>query len=252
MAGAGWRDFVPGEVLTAANVQDYLQDQAVMSFASAAARTSAIASPTDGMVSYLKDSDMVEIYNGSAWTRYGGGLVPVSPSSVAVAGGTATVSTLGVVEFTGATTSISLNGVFTSAYENYRILFRVDTASSGGSNANTRLRASGTDATGANYDRQAVYVLSTNAPAVTASNGATSWGIGDHSTTGNHAILDIFRPALATSTSVTYSASGFVSGASIVNLGGLRHNLATAYDGITFTCSSGTFTGKAQVFGYND
>lgn len=67
MAGAGWRDFVPGEVLTAANVQDYLQDQAVMVFASAAARTSALASPTEGMVSYLSDINSLNVYDGSAW-----------------------------------------------------------------------------------------------------------------------------------------------------------------------------------------
>lgn len=67
MAGAGWRDFVPGEVLTAANVQDYLQDQAVMVFASAAARTSGLASPTKGMVSYLSDINSLNVYDGSAW-----------------------------------------------------------------------------------------------------------------------------------------------------------------------------------------
>lgn len=70
MAGAGWRDFIPGEVLTAANVQDYLQDQAVMAFASVAARTSAIASPTEGMVSFLKDSNLFEVYDGSAWKQF--------------------------------------------------------------------------------------------------------------------------------------------------------------------------------------
>lgn len=69
MAGAGWRDFVAGEVLTAANVQDYLQDQAVMTFASSGARGSAIASPTEGMVSFLKDVNRIEAYDGSAWKQ---------------------------------------------------------------------------------------------------------------------------------------------------------------------------------------
>jgi hypothetical protein len=69
MAGAGWRQFVAGEVLTAAQVQDYLQDQAVMDFASNAARTSALASPSQGMISYLTDSNSLWYYDGTAWTE---------------------------------------------------------------------------------------------------------------------------------------------------------------------------------------
>jgi len=42
VAGAGRRTFTPGEVLTASNVMNYLQDQAVMNFAGTAARGSAI------------------------------------------------------------------------------------------------------------------------------------------------------------------------------------------------------------------
>jgi hypothetical protein len=67
MAGLGARTWVAGEVVTAANVQGYLQDQAVMVFASAAARDSALASPSEGMTCYLKDVDQLQTYNGSAW-----------------------------------------------------------------------------------------------------------------------------------------------------------------------------------------
>lgn len=84
MAGAGWKDFVPGQVLSAANVQDYLQDQSVMVFASAAARTSALASPSEGMVSYLKNSNLVEVHDGSAWKQLGattGGVLKVVSAS---------------------------------------------------------------------------------------------------------------------------------------------------------------------------
>jgi hypothetical protein len=57
MAGLGFKTFVAGDVLTAAQVQGYLQDQAVMKFASSATRAGAIASPTQGMVSFLTDSN---------------------------------------------------------------------------------------------------------------------------------------------------------------------------------------------------
>ena len=39
---AGFREFVTGEVLTAANVDDFLAKQAVMKFADAAARDAAL------------------------------------------------------------------------------------------------------------------------------------------------------------------------------------------------------------------
>lgn len=42
---------------------------AVMTFANSAARTSVLASPTEGMVSYLQDVDEFEIYDGSSWLR---------------------------------------------------------------------------------------------------------------------------------------------------------------------------------------
>jgi len=68
MAGQGRRVFTAGDVLTASQVQDYLQDQSVMVFAGTAARSSAIATPSEGMVSVQIDTDDLTYYNGSAWT----------------------------------------------------------------------------------------------------------------------------------------------------------------------------------------
>lgn len=77
MAGLGFKTFNAGDVLTAAQVQGYLQDQSVMKFASATARTSALASPTQGMVSFLSDSNSFwqyyEVYNSA--TNPGGASV---------------------------------------------------------------------------------------------------------------------------------------------------------------------------------
>ena len=66
-AGLGFKEFTTGDVLTAADANGYLASQVVMVFASAAARTSAIASPQEGMISYLKDTNATEYYDGSAW-----------------------------------------------------------------------------------------------------------------------------------------------------------------------------------------
>jgi hypothetical protein len=61
--------FTAGEVLTAADVNANLMNQAVMTFADAAARTSAIPSPTEGMVTYLSNLDLLMFYNGTIWVN---------------------------------------------------------------------------------------------------------------------------------------------------------------------------------------
>jgi len=73
MAGAGYKLFATGDVLTAAQVNTYLNEQTVMVFANAAARTSALTSVlAEGMVSYLQDTNAVEVYNGTAWVGVSG------------------------------------------------------------------------------------------------------------------------------------------------------------------------------------
>jgi len=69
MAGAGFRTFNVGEVLTANNVNTYLMQQSVMVFDDASARSTAITSPSEGMVTYLTDSNTLWFYGGSAWTE---------------------------------------------------------------------------------------------------------------------------------------------------------------------------------------
>ncbi len=68
MAGAGYKLFATGDVLTAAQVNTYLMQQTVMVFADSAARTTALSGVlAEGMVSYLQDTNTLEVYNGSAW-----------------------------------------------------------------------------------------------------------------------------------------------------------------------------------------
>ena len=78
MAGAGNKLFTSGSILTANEVNTYLMDQAVMRFADEATRTAAFGGagePTlaEGMMSYLMDTDSVQVYDGSAWVSVGGG-----------------------------------------------------------------------------------------------------------------------------------------------------------------------------------
>jgi hypothetical protein len=66
---AGWFDFVNGQTLPASRVQDYLMDQSVMVFADAAARTAALPSPTNGMVTYLSTPGELYVCTNLAWQR---------------------------------------------------------------------------------------------------------------------------------------------------------------------------------------
>jgi hypothetical protein len=69
MAGAGWRQFTVGQLLTSAQVQTFLQDQSVQVHASAAARSSALGTAVSaGMVSYRADDKALELYANSSWT----------------------------------------------------------------------------------------------------------------------------------------------------------------------------------------
>lgn len=66
--GSGFKDWSPGDVLTAADVDGYLMRQTVMTFADASARDTALSGVLDeGMVAYLEDTNVTTYYNGSSW-----------------------------------------------------------------------------------------------------------------------------------------------------------------------------------------
>ena len=67
MAGAGYKVWSAGDVLAAAEVNTYLMQQSVMRFASSAARSSALGTTVaSGMLSYLTDTNTLQVY-GTAW-----------------------------------------------------------------------------------------------------------------------------------------------------------------------------------------
>ena len=68
MAGAGFKTWATGDVLTASDQNTYLMEQSVMVFADSTARDAAVTSPTEGMHCFLKDTDALQYYDGSSWT----------------------------------------------------------------------------------------------------------------------------------------------------------------------------------------
>jgi hypothetical protein len=132
MAGAGFKDFANGDVLTADQVDTYLMQQTVMVFADASARTTALSGViAEGMMSYLKDTNSVEYYSGSAWVAVSGGS----------SGGMTLLSTTPIT----ATNSITVNTI--SGSYNELIVFVENFALNTTGNMQMRLNGD----TGSNY-----------------------------------------------------------------------------------------------------
>ena len=117
-AGLGFKDFVTGEVLTAADVDGYLM-QGIWVFASAAARSAAVTSPQEGNYSFLKDTNSTEYYDGSAWVSTGGG---GGGKVLQVVQGTTTTSTT-VASTTYADTTLTATITPTLATSKILVLF---------------------------------------------------------------------------------------------------------------------------------
>jgi len=64
------KTFTAGTLATASDVNTYLMNQSVMTFASPAARNTAIPSPTEGMLTYQESNDHLTVYNGTDWIPF--------------------------------------------------------------------------------------------------------------------------------------------------------------------------------------
>ena len=75
-----YKVFTNGSPLPASDLNTYLMDQSVMVFANSSARTTALPTPTEGMVTYLEDTNLLYVWTGAAWTQV------ASPSPVTTQG----------------------------------------------------------------------------------------------------------------------------------------------------------------------
>ena len=198
-----------------------------------------VATEVESLATYATQSYADNVANVAA------GLKPIVPSSVAIGSGSSSISTLGAVTFTGAS-SVSLNGVFTSAYNNYRIL--IDLTSAASPAFYSRLRKSGTDAT-TNYNFQGFYFENTTVSAF-RSTSVAQWQLFDLSTDLHAITIDLFNPYVNAKTSAIVSDIKNTNSSPIFGGYANGHNTTDTYDGITFYPASSTVTGSISVYGY--
>ena len=172
-----------------------------------------------------------------------------SPAIVLDAAGGATVAGMGLVhihtEAISAVGSTSINSVFTSTFDSYKIL--IDGVPSTTTATRLRWRVGGADNTANQYIGQIIDASNTTLIGVRST--ATSWGYGTSSTAGSAFELTVWNVAKA---SVTMGHSNILNDATtpVTRYIGLTHNVSTAFDGLTFSVDSGTFTGTIRIYGY--
>jgi hypothetical protein len=173
----------------------------------------------------------------------GGALTLVSPSSIAFSG-TSASTTAGKTIFS-ACTSLSLNGVFTSTYENYLVVFSNLTQSSGSVNTFFRYRASGTDTT-TGYTSIIGYQVAGSALQVNP-NVTDKHPVFQVDTNVSGVQVFIKNPQTATATT-------FLNEIITDNYQYTKGRLVntTQYDGFTIFNASVNFTGTVRVYGYQN
>ena len=278
MAGAGYKLFNTGDVLTAAQVNTYLNEQTVMVFASSAARTSALSGVlAEGMMSYLQDTNAVEVYNGTSWTAVGGGglssplttkgdvwgysttnaRIPVGTNGQVLTADSAetlglkwaTPSSGALVKIAGASFSgvagVSLDSMFSSTYLNYLTFWNISDTDG---NIRLRFRASGADNTTGNY--YTAYHNSGYSGAIsnTAISGGTYALDLPGATTSPRFALTFMNPNVSSAQTQGFGQNvrGDSSAGSVfVDFGG-----GTAFTGFSIFTAGSTMTGDYAVYGY--
>jgi hypothetical protein len=222
-----YKVFTNGSVLNASEINDNLMNQSVIVFSNAAARTAAITSPIEGMITYLEDTEAYESYSsGAAWVPL------ITPS-------TSGLTLLASQTFTSAT-SVTVDNVFSATYNSYKIIISALTSSAGDPSLN--FRVGGVNAT-SNYGHQFIQGNSSsitgnrNTPLAEATTGR--WD-----SDGGLVDITIHGVALAQR---TYGVAKSIDSSLTTRETGFTHTTATAYDGVRFVFPSST--GEIRIYG---
>jgi hypothetical protein len=220
--------------LDAEDVNEFLMNQSIMSFADSTARGSAIPTPSDGMASWLQDSDSFTIYDGSAWEPLG------TPPTLVFLG----------KETFSAVSSVSIDDVFSADYKNYKVIFNSRSNTVDETTLRFRVRAGGSDLTSTTYEFGRYFTGLGGAETVASNNSlaATSVAIGlvaDY--LGYGSTMNVYDPFSLSNTKLHQIGGGHT----IDFFAGFVLN-SLSYDGCTFFVSNGTMTGTMSVYGIRE
>lgn len=166
----------------------------------------------------------------------------------ATAAGASGLTLISATTITNGVSSMSLNNVFSSTYKNYRVIINWLEGSVTTATVSLRLRASGTDNSGATAYQPRGWK---NTGGTLAGFGTAGSSIPLNIITGADpiTIMDVTLPYVTRQTNfVIHSYEGNNNDAWGF---GATHTQAVAYDGFTVFPSSGTFTGGTiYVYGY--
>jgi len=169
----------------------------------------------------------------------------VEPSSIAFSGTSAAIVGNGSVTFT-AVSPLSLNGVFTSNYDNYMVILSGNAST--GTTVFGRLRVAGTDnSTSSSYVRQRLEATGTSVVGARDTGDRADVAV-MNSVQRTGFLINIYGPALVQPTAWRTVSANDASSARIEEYA-VTHNQSTAYDGITISTNVGTLTGRIAVYG---
>jgi hypothetical protein len=210
------KTFLNGYPLPASDLNTYLMNQTVMTFASSTARASGIASPSEGMLTWLEDSNKYQYYTGSAWAD----LLPDTSSfatltgtqtltNKTISGGTLAAGTrettyITATGFAGYTYYWTTNGAIQYSTGNATANGTVNIASTSGQSLNTLL------ATGDTITATLMITNNTTAYYPTAwqidgTSVTPKWLGGTAPTAGNTSAIDVYSLVITKTGSATYT-----------------------------------------------
>lgn len=176
-----------------------------------------------------------------------GGMVLMTPTSIAYTGTSASIGGNGSVTFT-ACSNISLNGVFNTDYDNYVIVYRNNSGDN--RTSNLRLRASGTDnSTASSYVRQLVQAYQTSTGASQTTDNTFGQIMVSYSAVAQAGMtINMYGPFLAQPTAMR-SVSAESGTFAYIEDNACTHNQSTSYDGFSIYTSASTTSGVISVYG---
>ena len=233
-----YKVFSNGSVLNASDLNDYLMNQSVMVFSSSTARASAIATPIEGMLTYLEDTNAYEYWDGSAWVAFGGG------------GGGGDFTLVARTSFS-AVAGQNFDNVFTSDYAVYRVVVENIFSSTAGDTLEFQTRVGGVTRTNSYYGAIGTAIFnSTGYNGTLNTNNAASLRIGTANLGPNTTTLSFDIYNVGTSAVARLTGNGLTGEMGIVTFfGGYR--LATeVVDGFRLFGPAGNITGTVAIYGY--